>query len=163
MFTCYKILFIKRPVDCENELLHSGSRLISGARLLASCFQQLCGAGFKLSPVRPKVLDATACSYLTWALALCVCTINTMPHELYSWEGRRRRRGDVLFFGGGGSWDTKVFPDTKKPTQMLFVMSVNVEFENGFIGEQPATYRLPRGNSGGVNTISEAYMTGLNQ
>lgn len=59
---------------------------------LATCFQQLCSAGLKLSPVRPKVFDATACSYLTWAPALCVCTINTMPHELYSWEGVGRTR-----------------------------------------------------------------------
>lgn len=60
------------------------------------------------SPVRPKVFDATACSYLTWAPALCVCTINTMPHELYSWEEgggageEEERKQAVLWKGGGG-------------------------------------------------------------
>lgn len=51
-------------------------------------FQQLYSARPRLSPDRPEVFDTTACSYLTWAPALCVCT---MPHESYSWAG-----------GGGG-------------------------------------------------------------
>lgn len=83
--TCDKILFIMSSVDGEIEWLHNGSWLLCSACVLASCFQQLCNAGLKLSLVRPKVFDATACSYLTRAHTLHVCTIHTMPHELYIW------------------------------------------------------------------------------
>lgn len=57
---------------CETELLHNGSQLLCGACVLASCFQQLCSTGLKLSPVRPKVFDATAWSYLTSVLTVCL-------------------------------------------------------------------------------------------
>lgn len=83
---------------------------------LAACFLvflffflQLCSARLKLSRVSLKVFDATVCSYLTWAPALCVCTINIMPHELHCWEGGgkaaeedRRQAVSLGGFGEGG-------------------------------------------------------------
>lgn len=68
--------------------------------LRAACSQQLCSAGLMFSPLSPRVLDATVCSYLTWAPAVRACTVNTIAHELYSCEcggptaraGRRKQR-----------------------------------------------------------------------
>lgn len=130
-------------------------------------FQQLCSARLKLSPVRPKVSDATARSYLTWSLTLCVCTINTMPHELYSWEGggRTGKKEEKKVF----VTQTYLLNGEKKPLRMVRVMSVNVRFESWFMGELPATHRLSGGreqqgsqyNSTGVYDWSESIIIHL--
>ena len=116
--TCDKIIFIIHncsPVPAWWVLVFSSARL-------------------KLSPVRPKLFDTTACSYLTWAPALCVCTINTMPHELYSWEwgGRAGESGDCSLEGGA---DTQKYFPAQKHTQMVYAISVNFTFERLFVRE----------------------------
>lgn len=48
------------------------------ASVESSCVRGLSSLSLSLSGLR--VLDVTACSYLTWAQALCVSTINTHTH-----------------------------------------------------------------------------------
>lgn len=95
-------------VDGEIEWLHNGSWLLCSACVLASCFQQLCNAGLKLSLVRPKVFDATAWSYLTRALTLHVCTIHTMPHELYTWGRGGGEKTGCSLKGGANNNNKKI-------------------------------------------------------
>lgn len=122
---------------------------------LAFVFSSFGVLQLKLYPLWPKVFDATAFSYLTWTLTMCL--LNKYNAAGILQLGERWGIKVRLFFSRDRNWDSKVWLMHQEKYSNRKSCSVKFKFEKGF--ENTSRCMPSSGNSRGINVILVAYKT----